>query len=139
MATLKDIQDRKITLKGIKQTQTVRVRVKGPHGAPSCILNIKDFNDDLHEKLSDEDSGKAEVLGQSDLAAENAKAAAALVATTKAKRVTPLTRVELSGMSMEALKLTPEWPNIPANKRSKIKDKDGAIDAIIDARKVSGR
>lgn len=139
MATLSEIQNRRVTLKGVKRTQTIRVRVKGENGASRCIINVRDFNEDLHEKLSDEDTSTADVAGKTALELENTRAAAAAKAVAAAKRVTPLTRAELSTMSMEALRLTPEWANIPAGKRNKLKDKEAAVEAIINARKVAGR
>ncbi len=138
MATLSDIQNRKVPLKGSKRTQTMRVRIKGPNGVPA-IINVKDYNEDLHDELKPEDASTADVAEETAVELENRKAVEAAKATARAKKVTPFTRAELTDMSAEALRKVPEWSKIPASKRNKLKDKEHMVDAIINARKVSGR
>ena len=132
MADLKDIQNRVVTIKGVKRVQIMRVRVKTNDAR--AIISVKNFDPHLHEQLPDEEASTATVESDTKRSIEQKAADARQAEIDQAKQITPFKKTELVEMTIEALKMLPEWNKIPASKRTKLKDKEDVINALIEYR-----
>ncbi len=132
MANLSDIQNRVVTLKGNKRVSTTRVKFIA-NGAVG-IISLKNFDKHLHEELPEDERSTAEVESETKRTLEQKAADKRNAEIEAAKKVTPFNKRELSEMTIEALKMLPEWNAIPASMRARLQNKEDVINALIEYR-----
>ena len=119
-ATATDDEENKIQLplpykgklKGVHSVETIRVRKR--NGGGIVIINQDDFDSALHRRLK-------KARPRVELPEE------------EAVPVSRLSRTDMAGMSIKALKQLPEWSKVRS--REEKTDKDSIISAILAARK----
>lgn len=126
MATLKDIQDRKVTLHGWRKSPTLRVRRRGDNHI--CLIDLKQFDPVLHEKIEKDTVPKVRTSEEREA---EVKAAAERAATRDEDALAEsLTRADLATMTDAALRMLPQWKRIPANERNKATTKEAMLELI---------
>lgn len=127
MATLSDIQNRKVTLHGWRKTPTIKIRRKKDNAI--ATINLKDFDPILHAELKADEPEKE--VDPAVRAREIAEAEAREKVAEQEKLAAAISREEMAGMTAAALKKLPQWNLIPANEREKARTKEQIL-ALLD-------
>ena len=128
--TLQDIQNRRVTIKGVRKYEMCKV--KRVRDGATQLIRVSNFDPTIHTRL---DTGEA--LLEQDEATRRLQAAEARkqeAVAAAAKAVSKYTKAELAIMSFDALKELSEWKALSASRRSKAVTKEQAITLILDHR-----
>lgn len=130
--TLADVQNRKVPLKGIKRIPTMQVRrIRDGH---TMIIGIGDFDETIHEKVDGGEAQAKKAQSAADDEARRREAARREQEIADEQKVTPYTKDQLGKMTVEALKMLPEYKSASASRRDKAKNKADIIALILQQR-----